>query len=366
MATTQHLTEVVPIDSAPSAADGVVHAVLERLLDDYPRYFPGAAARPSVTSVAVASRRLSDIARVHLSLGGAAHDIYVKVHKKPTSPIERVRQKAGLEFEMLCQLFERFRDIPGHAVARPIAFFPDTMAVVTEAVRGENLHRVIKRLARGWPRREALEMLTSYCRAAGSWLRHFQRITDQGRVGPLPVEDIRGQVVAELDICVRMGLSRGEADRLLRFLDTEISRAGSSRLPVVGEHPDFTPDNVLCAPGLVTVIDFTSFRYGTTHSDPARFLAALAFFAKNPLYRRPRITSLTDAFLEGYGWARDRRDPALNVYLVRYVVQAVKTASTWPHPAPLRRLVEWRAARFLSTWSRHVTGMGDCLASAPA
>jgi Ser/Thr protein kinase RdoA (MazF antagonist) len=181
-------------------------------------------------------------------------------------------------------------------------------------------------------------------------------MTAQPRVAPLPVDAIREQVRGDLATCVSMGLGRTDAARLLAFVEDRVHATRTGEYPVTGEHPDFQPDNILVAPGTVTVIDFTSFRHGSAFSDPARFLASLAFLGKHPLYRSGTLDAMAAAFLDGYGWPPERRDPALDLYLVRFMVQAVRTASTWPHPRPVRWMVERGSAWFLARWARRITG----------
>lgn len=336
-----------------------ISEALGKLTAEFARYFPDEKARPEILSVACSSRRLSDIGRVELKFSRSTTRIYVKVHKKPTSPIERVRQKARLEFDTLSYLYPRFQGIPGCSVVRPIAFFPQEMTVVTAAAEGENLHQVIKRQAAVWRASSGIEMLKAHCRSCGVWLRHFQEITAQQRREELPVSSILEQVMTDLEVCVEMGLRRADSIRLLAFCKEQLHRVEGQEFPVVGEHPDFQPDNILLSSDGVTVLDFTSFRYGSAYSDPGRFLASLDFLSKNPFYSRRTIHTLMTAFLQGYGWREKEMDPGLTVYLIRYMVQAVATVSTWPRSAFVKRFVERRAAAFLSAWSRRIISSGD-------
>jgi aminoglycoside phosphotransferase (APT) family kinase protein len=184
------------------------------------------------------------------------------------------------------------------------------------------------------------------------WLRHFQRLTSQERRAAPPFSHIVEQVKANLQVCVDMGLSSADATRLLQFCEQQVSRVKKKQVPVVGEHPDFQPDNVLVSPARVTVLDFTNFRYGSPYNDVARFLASLDFFSKNLLYSQRRLRALMAAFLNGYGWRPGEMDAGLTIYLLRDMVQAIATVSTWPQPPLMKRLMERRAVAFLRAWSR--------------
>ncbi len=336
-----------------------ISEVLQELTEGYALYFPDEKAPPTISSVQFTGRRLSDVARVELNFNRSIARIYVKAHKHPKSPPERVRKKARLEFDTLSYLYERFRTVPRCSVVRPIAFFPEEIAVVTEEGEGKNLHHLIKAKASVWHGGSEIEVLKGYCRACGKWLRHFQELTFQERREAIPVNNILDQLVANLEVCVQMGLPRIASSGLLRFYEDQLRRIEGREFPVVGEHPDFQPDNILVCPSGVTVLDFTSFQYGSIYNDVARFLVSVDFLSKNPFYSRARIHTLTAAFLQGYGWREKEMDPGLTVYLIRYMVQAVATVSTWPRSAFVKRFVERRAAAFLSAWSRRIISSGD-------
>ncbi|MBZ0168810.1 MAG: phosphotransferase [Kofleriaceae bacterium] len=340
-----------------------VSAVLRQLTTRYALYFPDARMSPTISSVTVTSRRHCDLAWVELKFDGAAARICVKFpkdpKKRPHTHLERVGQDPSVEFETLSYLHERFRRVPGCAVVRPIALFPEEMAVVTEVAEGNNLHDLIKRKAGPWCGGSEVEALKAHCLASGVWLRHFQEFTAQQRQAALPMSKILEQVTADLEVCVQMGLPRAVAFSLLTLCEEQLRTVEGRKVPVVGEHPDFQPDNILLSPAGVTVLDFTNFQYGSAYNDVGRFLASLDFLRKNPLYSRERIHTLKAAFLEGYGWSRNEMDAGLTAYLIRYMVQATRTARKWSYPNPVKRLLERWAIGCLSAWCRRAMRMGD-------
>ena len=338
---------------------------LQELTARYFLYFPDATMSPTISSVTVTSRRHCDIAWAELKFDGSTARICVKFPKDPkkrsNTPQERVGQDASVEFNALSHLYERFRRVPGCSVVRPIAFFPEEMAVVTEEVEGENLHDLIKKMARLWLAGSEVEVLSAHCRACGVWLRHFQEFTIQPYQAMLPVRKIMEQLRSHLEVCIEMGLPRAESIHLMTFCEEQLRSVEGRDFPVVGEHPDFQPDNILLSPAGVTVLDFTNFRYGSAYNDVARFLASLDFLQKNPLYPRGGVHTLIAAFLQGYGWRQNEMDAGLTVYLIRYMVQATRTVRKWSYPNPVKRLVERRAIGYLSAWCRRVIGARNAL-----
>jgi hypothetical protein len=342
-----------------------IESALGELCRDAARYFPEHGAPPEIGAVALTRRPLSDLARIDLRFPDAHIVVYAKVHRKAGGLADRVRHKAGVEFETLCFLHERFRSVPGCTVVRPIAFFPDEATVVTEAAVGENFHRLIKANAVAWRSQAQHDRLTQACRACGIWLHHFQRLTDQARGGRLRVADGIERVGADLKVCLDMGLSAADAARLLDFCETQLRRAEACEFPVVGVHPDFQPDNILIAPGTVTVLDFTSFQHGGPYSDAARFVATLEAFRKNPLYGRG-ISRLMTSFLEGYGPPSEAMRPLFIFYVMRHLIRITGSVRAWRHPCPLNRLLERRAVAFLAGWQRRLQSIEAALGAVPA
>jgi Ser/Thr protein kinase RdoA (MazF antagonist) len=242
---------------------------------------------------------------------------------------------------------------------RPIAFFPEDVAVVTEAAEGENLHGLIKRQAVLWRGRPAADRLAAQCQAAGSWLRRFQDLTRRPGQAPLPARDIRGRLEADLRACVAIGLSPGLAEEVDRFVTGKLQALERRAYPVVGVHPDFQPDNVLISPDGITVLDFTSFHDGPPHSDVGRFLACVAFFAKSPLYPEARMQALMTAFMKGYGRSIADLNPALTAYLLCFVVRAAGSVGSWRRPWPLQPLVQRQTARYLTRWCQTMVRQGE-------
>jgi aminoglycoside phosphotransferase (APT) family kinase protein len=336
-----------------------VDLALGKLMADPARYFPEAAGTPRVLAVTRQGRRLSEIARVDMAFGLSRASIYVKVHRNPGAPLSRLQRKARIEFETLRHLHERFGAVPGCAVVRPIAFFPEHLAVVTEAFEGQNLHRLLKRHAAVWSGRAGQRAAAEHCRMAGVWLRHFQAITDQGRQEPLPGGQLLEWIEADVALCVKLGLSPADGAGLVDCVRARIAALRDYRFAVVGQHPDFQPDNVLVSPRGVTVLDFTSFQHGAPFSDIARFAASLEFLGKSPLYPRRRLRGLAAAFLRGYGEGATATKPAMVLYFIQHMVRAARTVGSWPRPPGLKRIVERQTMRFLAGWWRELSRAGD-------
>ena len=293
--------------------------VLSAISRHYKVYFPGAQAPPRIISIAVEHRRLSDLARVKLQLDRCSMEIYVKFHKHPSSPEERVRAKAQLEYETLQGLSQAFASVPGCTVVCPIAYFPDHKAVVTKKADGTSLYTWLNRplhmlLGIGRTRMEG------WCYQAGNWLRQFQELTARREKERFESDLLWREVERILQRCDTLGFARPFRARVDAWFRTEFDRLGAPEIEVVGQHPDFHPQNILVAPQGITVLDFTSFRYGNRYHDVACFLTFLASRLKHPCFRAVQIECLQAHFLRGYQ-VLTLEDPLLRLHCVKEMLR---------------------------------------------
>jgi thiamine kinase-like enzyme len=265
----------------------------------YEIYFPGEQEPPRIISTSMEHRRLSDLARVTLQLDTCSTEIYVKFHKHPHSPDERVRAKAQLEYETLQWLSEAFTSVPGCAVVCPIAYFSEYKAVVTKKAEGTSLYAWLNR-----PLHRLLGIdrtrVEGWCCQAGGWLRKFQELTAKGEQERFESGRFWGEIESILQRCDRLGFSRPFRERIGAWLKSELDRLGEPEVEVVGQHPDFHPQNILVASKGITVLDFTSFRHGNRYHDVASFLTFLDSRLKHPFFRPAQIDHLRANFLRGY------------------------------------------------------------------
>ena len=116
----------------------------------------------------------------------------------------------------------------------------------------------------------------------------------------------------------------------------------------MGQHPDFQPQNILVGPSGITVLDFTSFRYGNRYYDVACFLAVLASRLKHPGFRETHIAHCQERFLRGYGLLT-QTDLMLQLYCVtERLLYCTTFLSRLPAPALARATIQ----RFFLRWAQ--------------
>lgn len=289
--------------------------VLSTISRHYEVYFPGVQRPPQIISTSIEHRRLSDLARVKLRLDERSTEIYIKFHKHPHSPDERVRAKAQLEYETLKWLSEAFESVPGCAVVSPIAYLSVYKAVITQKAEGVSLYTRLNRPLHALfgAGRKGME---TWCYQAGCWLRKFQELTAKPEKERFESGRFWEEIESLLQRCGTLGFSRRFRERIGTWLRSELDRLGEPEVELVGQHPDFHPQNILVSPKGITVLDFTSFRYGNRYHDVACFLTFLTSRLKHPCFRTTQIERLQANFLRGYRMLA-LEDPLLRLYHVK-------------------------------------------------
>ncbi|MDZ7265864.1 MAG: aminoglycoside phosphotransferase family protein [candidate division KSB1 bacterium] len=267
--------------------------------------------------------------RVEDTGGRTLRILYAKVYKlapkhrdNPAKPQARLRT----EFEAAQRLHARLNDSPNYGVVRPLAYYPDLLAIVTEEAQGRPIASLLEAACKRWHKRDKLTAVLSACRLAGEALAAIQRVT----VEPQPYQP------AELLDYVDLRLQRlvaGEApfgekqrDMVRRYLETMMARVPATQLGQCGCHGDYAPFNVLAAPAGVTVMDFAMFKPGSLFNDVTYFYHRLQGYLHKPIFAAPAIAAVQQAFLAGYNHGAGRehqpveQDLLFRIFWIKHVI----------------------------------------------
>lgn len=263
----------------------------------------------------------SDVRELHVARNGQTVTAFIKILKpRADTPgeLEATRRNIVREFETLTRVERAFSSTPGLSVPQPIACYPDLQALVTHRVDGEPLPRVLSKLG-GVPSARTVDGVTDVVWRVGSWLKVFQ--TTEASRDPLSLERMRTYLDARLRPLGELGVcSPGLRERLLRYFDRRAQEIDSSDLPAVPVHADFTPENVIVAPGCVTVLDFTMAKQGARYLDLAHMFMQIEMLKARPWFRPTLIDRATTALLRGFDAALRVERPLFELLLLQNVV----------------------------------------------
>jgi hypothetical protein len=265
----------------------------------------------SVAPVRELERPFSTILQIRVDAQAGTDNAFVKILKPRAdteAEIESMRQNVVKDFEMTSRVHQGLSTYPGLTAVRPIACFPEDLAIVTEQAVGKTLAELLTQAA-GWPSKKAQQRLVRTVRQAGAWIRAAQAALPQDR--EIAVETVRAYFdrrLTDMETRGPMRLTRHGRIAIERYRDRLIELAlmdqGSrTGFPAVWIHADFCPDNVIVRDGRMTVLDFTMAKAGTVYHDLSHLFLWIDSMAAKPWFRR-RVTmrlqmALLDAFEPG-------------------------------------------------------------------
>lgn len=249
-------------------------------------------------------RPYSDIYRLQL-VAPAARFVYVKIltpgMKFEKNP-EKYLSRLATEFNAARRLQAALKDECEIAVIKPLAYFPEWLAIVTDEAAGVSLAELINRDGRFWPTTEKLEQLIQHCRRAGQALAMMQKVTvETARFNPAELLEYIDERLQRLVKSEETPLSTVDRQQIIKFLKHAIPTIPGPQLDLCGTHGDYAPFNVLATAEKITVADFTMFKAGSVYNDLTYFYHRLEGYLHKPVFRPATIEKLQDAFVAGYG-----------------------------------------------------------------
>jgi hypothetical protein len=154
--------------------------VLSKLTADGARYFGHAPV--FVEPIRLLDRPFSTLLQIRVSGALRFREAFVKILKpRANTPdqIASMRRNVLDDFEMTRRVHTGLAAYPGLTAVRPIACFPEDLAIVTEDAPGDTLATLLSRRAAGMPRARTMEELALVLRRVGSWLSAAQAVLSE-------------------------------------------------------------------------------------------------------------------------------------------------------------------------------------------
>jgi hypothetical protein len=339
-------------------ASDALDRVLDRLRNESSKYFD----RPAVRLHPL--RRFNSEASIvqQVRVDGAANtaEIFVKWYKPRSAATEHrtlARQCILNDFETTLRVHRQLAGAGGFSAVRPIACFPDELALVTEGVRGETLGTMLRREAAWWPGDARLHLLERIMRRTGAWIQAFQTAAVGDRMFTLSgMRDYLDVRLRRLTALRRAGFPEAWRTGVLRYFDVRADHVCEGDLREVPIHADIAPGNVLVDGTDITVIDFAMATTGGRFHDVSRLYSQLEFLKYKPAFRAPVVARLQAALLEGFEPGLSPRRPLFELFLVQHTVCHLSNLSRHPGSG-LSRAYNWYQRREHRRWLAAACGL---------
>lgn len=309
--------------------DGFV-PILERLQRDSDRYF--GASTIVIEPLAHFQRRRSELLKVRIRAGSGAIYAFVKRYRlESADPAERefVTARVETDFDVTERIHRLVSGREGLRSVRPIACFPDELAVITEEAPGELLGRVLKRSA--WL--SGARNFDNLCKAlerVGQWLKVVQ--TMNGAPGRFSLDEMRAYLDVRL---VKLrdvnAISADERQGILDYFDDQRGHVAAVDLMEVPIHGDLCPGNVLVSGNEITVLDLAMTRPGSMYTDLTHMYTHIESDRTKRWVSQQKVERLLEATLRGFDRNLSPSRPlfALNV-LQHLICKVAKLATRAP------------------------------------
>jgi hypothetical protein len=303
--------------------------ILERLMRDSDRYF--GASTIAIEPLARFQRRRSELLKVRIRAGSGAIYAFVKRYRlESTDPAERIFVTARVEtdFAVTQRIHRLVAGRDGLHSVRPIACFPDELAVITEEAPGELLGRVLKRSA--WlSGGRTLDNLCIALERVGHWLKAVQAM--DGPPGRFSLDGMR----AYLDIrLMRLrevrAMSAEERQVILDYFDEQRGHVAAADLVEVPIHGDLCPGNVLVSGSEITVLDLAMTRPGSMYTDLTHMYTHIESDRTKRWVSQQKVERLLQATLRGFDGSLSPSRPLFALNVLQHLICKVAKLATRP------------------------------------
>ena len=295
--------------------------VLSKLAADGARYFGSADVQ--FEPVRQLDRPFSTVLQVRVADHQSSQGAFIKILKPrfdTPAQIAATRQHVRSDFDTMCRVQVALARSQQLDAVRPIACFPEDLALVTGEAVGATLANMLTRVAAGWRRSAALDEALQALTHVGAWLKTVQSALPQEQ--DVELSRVRTYVSKRLDELESMGtvrLTPAGRRTLERYQDGLIA-AMPERVPAVWIHADFCPENIIVHAGRVTVLDFVMAKAGTIYHDVAHLYLHIGVMAAKPWCRPSVVRTLQRALITSFETGLDTERPLFALALYQHVL----------------------------------------------
>jgi tRNA A-37 threonylcarbamoyl transferase component Bud32 len=319
------------VNGVPHIPD-VFEPVLVRLGIDVPTQFGCATVR--FIPAGLQERPFSHVLRLALCRDGDPEPlshIFVKVFKpkiiegRPDS----LRERVAHDYEITRQAYTAMSADPLVGAVRPLACYPDLLAIVTEQVTGAMLLDYLHANTAWFPNTRQVDAALETMATVGRWIRVFQANSPTGRA--LTPAEIQEYVDIRLERLVRHAPGRfttADRSRVLHHLGELGSALTPKDLTQVTAHSDLSLGNLLVSGRRIVVLDFAMTRLDTRVYDVTKVHLQVDLLRVKPQHRTSIIRQLQAALLQGFDPSLTTESPLFRIGMLVHRVNHLTTLYT--------------------------------------
>ena len=311
------------------------------------------AAIEAVVAEQHLERGSSDLVRLRVQTRARTAGVAVRLWKvMPETAHERRRIEERVRREFRITL-DRWRAFQGNEVAgcvRPLAYFPDHLAIATEEPVGQTLASLLDRVLLPFASRPDRALLDRACRGAGEWLRQFQRHEEAGQCDRAELREYIDARLRRLAANPMTGFTDADRVRVLFVTAWLLGQLAAEELVDVPVHGDCSPEKMMIGDSHVVLVDAASARRGLEFHDIANLYMRIGLYACDRRYSVALIRDVQRKFLRAFDPV-DVHDPRFSLALLINVVNHYTALGAQRH-ASVTTMNDWATMRRHRSWLR--------------
>ena len=267
----------------------------------------------------------------------------------------KVEERVRREFQVTMGYWRAFDGVTSAGCVRPLAYFPEHLAIATEEACGQLFSGLLERVLLPFASKGDRTLLDRACQGLGVWLRQFQRLGNGEICEPAALTEY---IDARLRRLVSSPLSGfAEADRVRVLLVTAwlVARLQAEEMVEVPIHGELTPEKMVISDDRLTVVNCAAERRGLKHHDLASIHMHVGLFASDHRYSASLIRDVQRRLLHAFDSELDVQGPAFRVAQLVNVVNHYLALSA-RHTTGVTALYDWRTMRRHRSWLRRLEG----------
>ena len=310
----------------------------------------------AVTAEQHVERPSSDLLLLRVRTGtrtaGVAVRIWRVTNERPQER-RRVEERVRREFQVTLDCWRAFGAGTVGCV-RPLAYFPEHLAIATEEAPGRPMTDLLERVLIPFASKSDRQLLDRTCQGLADWLRQFHRLgSGETTADHASLTDYVDTRLRRLVANPMAGFTEFDRVRVLLVAAWLIGRLQPHELVEVPIHGELSPAKVTLDETQLTVIDCTSARRGLALHDLASIYMHVGLFASDHRYSAALIREVQRKFLHAFDDTLDAQRPAMRVALMVNVVNHYSLLAA-QRTASVAALSDWRVMRRHRSWLRRL------------
>lgn len=269
-------------------------------------------------------------------------------------PQERrqVEERVRREYRATRDRWQAFQGNELAGCVRPLAYFPDHLAIATEVAAGQPLASLLERVLLPFASRSDRLLLDRACRGAGEWLRQYQRSEERGLCDKTELREYIEGRLRRLVANPMAGFTEADRVHVLFVTAWLLGQLQGEELVEVPVHGDFSPEKLMIGDSQLVLMNAESARRGLEFHDVANLYMRLGLYACDRRYSAALIRDVQRKFLRAFE-PLDPQHPRFSLALLVNVLNHYVALGAQRH-ASVTTINDWTAMRRHRSWLRRL------------